>query len=91
VELLAKLRTEKDRPRGDSPFDGVCWNLALMGSAALAGIPAFAAMHRDLERQMGSSAASSSSGGCGTSGCGSDGGSSGCGGGGGCGGCGGGD
>jgi uncharacterized protein (TIGR04222 family) len=91
VELLTKLRMEKDRPRGDPSFEAVCWNLALMGPAALAGIPAFAAMHRDLERQMGNSAASSSSGGCGTSGSGCDSGGSGCGGGGGCGGCGGGD
>jgi len=87
-ELLAKLRME-NRPRGNAPFEDVCWNLALMGPAVLAGIPAFSGIHRDLEKQMGHAASGSSGGGCGTSGCGS--GSSGCGGGGGCGGCGGGD
>jgi uncharacterized protein (TIGR04222 family) len=91
-ELLAKLRMEKDRPRGDSAFENVCWNLALTGPAVLADIPAFSGIYQDLAKQMGRAPSGSQGGGCGSSssGCGS--GSSGCGsGGGGCGGCGGGD
>ncbi len=94
-ELLAKLRSEKDRPRltprnGDAAqSENLCWNLALIGPIALAGIPAFSGIYRDLERKISNSASGSSSIGCGSAGCG--GGSSGCGGGSGCGGCGGGD
>lgn len=87
-ELLAKLRSE-NRPRNDAPFEDVCWSLALMGPAVLAGIPAFSGIHQHLEKQMGAAASGGSSGGCGSSSSGCGGGSSGCGGGGGCGGCGG--
>jgi len=93
--LLGNLRSPRNTPRktpGDDDtisFEKICWNFALTGTAVLAGIPAYAAMHRELA-QMHGAGAGASSGGCGSaSGCG--GGSSGCGGGAGCGGCGGGD
>ncbi len=62
-QLLAKLRVEEDRPhptRGShntAPFENICWSLALMGLIVLADIPAFAAMHQDLQKQMGNAAA----------------------------------
>jgi uncharacterized protein (TIGR04222 family) len=83
ADLLAQMRLNHQRP---AAAGDVCWGLAVMGPAVLAGMPEFSGIHRDFERHASSGSSGDSGGGCGTSsGCGS----SGCGGGG-CGGCGGG-
>ena len=81
--LLASMKS--NRPIAETGGD-VCWNLAVWGPAALAGLPEFSGIQRDFARHANGGSSGDSGGGCGTSsGCGS----SGCGGGG-CGGCGGG-
>lgn len=87
-KLLDKYRLEHERTRGAADIDDPEWltlNVALFGTAALAGIPLFEGIQKDLDRQISQQAANQAGGGC-SSGCGT---SSGCGGGGGCGGCGG--
>ncbi len=87
----ARARLAKGQSLRDAQIvTGVSMSLALFGPEALADLPGFRGVTRDMERQMGQTGGADSGGsGCSSGGSSSgDDGGSGCGGGGGCGGCG---